>query len=69
MDRCEVLHPSIGEHLVALGNAIEKLSIKSQVPQLEVAVAENNTVLITTSSNPAHDRGVSDTTLCDRIFQ
>ncbi len=46
MDRCEVLHPSIGEHLVALGNAIEKLSIKSQVPQLEVAVAENNTVLI-----------------------
>ncbi len=46
MDRCEVLHPSIGEHLVALGSAIEKLSIKSQVPQLEVAVAENNTVLI-----------------------
>jgi tRNA/tmRNA/rRNA uracil-C5-methylase (TrmA/RlmC/RlmD family) len=46
MDRCEVLHPSIGQHLVALGSAIEKLSIKSQVPQLEVAIAENNTVLI-----------------------
>jgi 23S rRNA (uracil1939-C5)-methyltransferase len=36
MDRCEVLHPSIGQHLVALGSAIEKLSIKSQVTQLEV---------------------------------
>jgi tRNA/tmRNA/rRNA uracil-C5-methylase (TrmA/RlmC/RlmD family) len=35
MDRCEVLHPSIGQHLVALGSAIEKLSIKSQVPQNE----------------------------------
>ena len=46
MDRCEVLHPLIGEHLVALSETIEKLSIKSQVPQLEVAVAENNSVLI-----------------------
>ncbi|WP_428095463.1 23S rRNA (uracil(1939)-C(5))-methyltransferase RlmD [Candidatus Thioglobus sp.] len=46
MDRCEVLHASIGEHLVELGSAIEKLSIKSQVPQIEVAVAQNSTVLI-----------------------
>jgi hypothetical protein len=28
------------------GACIERLSIKSQVPQIEVAVAENNTVLI-----------------------
>lgn len=46
MDRCEILHTSIGEHLVALGECIAKLSIKSQVPQIEVAVAENETVLI-----------------------
>ncbi len=46
MDRCEILHPSIGEHLSKLGDAIEKLSIKSQVPQIEVAIAQNNTVLI-----------------------
>lgn len=46
MDRCEILHPSIGEHLSDLGEAIAKLSIKSQVPQLEVAVGESNTVLI-----------------------
>lgn len=46
MSRCEVLHPSLGDNLEVLAKAIEKLSIKSQVPQLEVAVAENNTVLI-----------------------
>ncbi len=46
MDRCEVLHTSIGEHLRDLGECIERLSIKSQVPQIEVAIAENNTVLI-----------------------
>jgi len=46
MSRCEVLHPSLGDNLELLAQTIEKLSIKSQVPQLEVAVAENNTVLI-----------------------
>ena len=46
MSRCEVLHPSLGDNLEVLADAIEKLSIKSQVPQIEVAVAENNTVLI-----------------------
>ena len=46
MNRCEVLHPSLGDNLEVLAEAIEKLSIKSQVPQIEVAVAENNTVLI-----------------------
>jgi 23S rRNA (uracil1939-C5)-methyltransferase len=46
MSRCEVLHPSIGDNLEILAKTIEKLSIKSQVPQIEVAVAQNNTVLI-----------------------
>ncbi len=46
MSRCEVLHPSIGEHLEVLADCIERLSIKSSVPQFEVAIAENNTVLI-----------------------
>ncbi|BBB24493.1 23S rRNA (uracil1939-C5)-methyltransferase [Isorropodon fossajaponicum endosymbiont JTNG4] len=46
MSRCEVLHPSIGEHLEVLADCIERLSIKSSIPQFEVAIAENNTVLI-----------------------
>ena len=46
MNRCEVLHPLLGDNLEVLAKAIEKLSIKSQVPQLEVAIGENTTVLI-----------------------
>ena len=46
MDRCEVLHPSLGDNLTVLAECIGKLSVKSQVPQIEVAIAENDTILI-----------------------
>lgn len=46
MSRCEVLHPLIGENLEVLGKCLEKLSIKSYIPQIEVAIAEKDTVLI-----------------------
>ncbi len=46
MSRCEVLHPSIGNHLDDLARCIEKLSIRSYVPQIEVAIAEQGAVLI-----------------------
>ncbi len=46
MGRCEILHFCIGKHLQELGDVIAKLSIKSHIPQLEVAVGENHTVLI-----------------------
>ena len=46
MNRCEVLHPSLGNHLEDLAHCIEQLSVRSQVPQIEVAIAEKDTVLI-----------------------
>jgi len=46
MERCEVLHPSLGDNLDVLAKCIEGLSCKSQIPQIEVAIAENDTVLI-----------------------
>jgi len=46
MDRCEVLHPSLGDNLAVLAECIEKLSCKSHIPQIEVAIAENDTILI-----------------------
>ena len=46
MNRCEVLHPSIGENLEVLAEAIEKLSIRENAPQFEVAIAEDATILI-----------------------
>jgi len=46
MERCEVLHPSLGDNLEVLAECIEGLSCKSQIPQIEVAIAENDTILI-----------------------
>jgi 23S rRNA (uracil1939-C5)-methyltransferase len=39
MERCEVLHPSLGDNLDVLAKCIEGLSCKSQIPQIEVAIA------------------------------
>ena len=46
MSRCEVLHPSLGDNLELLGECIGKLSIKKHVPQIEVAIAELDSILI-----------------------
>jgi 23S rRNA (uracil1939-C5)-methyltransferase len=46
MDRCEVLHPLVGEQLDILALCIEQLSIKSAIAQIEVAIAENGGILI-----------------------
>ncbi len=46
LDSCKVLHPSVGEKLLLLGEVIRKLSIYRQIPQIEVAVADNTAALI-----------------------
>ena len=46
LTRCEVLHPSVGERLQALQAAVGSLSIRDQVPQIEMAVGEAPCVLI-----------------------
>ncbi len=46
MERCEVLHPSVGEHLHELAQVLETLSIKDQIAQIEVAVDDTQTALI-----------------------
>ena len=42
LQRCEVLHPRIGEHVDELSALVGKLSIKDQIPQIEVAVGDDN---------------------------
>ena len=42
---CEVLHESVGHRLDELRVLIEKLSIKSKIPQLEVAVGDDTTAI------------------------
>ncbi len=46
MNRCEVLHPSVGEHLQDLERSLAALSIRDQIAQIEVAVDEQHTALI-----------------------
>jgi 23S rRNA (uracil1939-C5)-methyltransferase len=44
--RCEVLHPSVGEIIDELAECISQLEEKRTIPQIEVAVGDNQTVLV-----------------------
>lgn len=44
--RCEVLHPSVGEIIDELAECINQLEEKRTIPQIEVAVGDNQTVLV-----------------------
>jgi 23S rRNA (uracil1939-C5)-methyltransferase len=55
MSRCEVLHPSLGDNLELLSDCIESLSIKEQIPQIEVAIAEQDSILILRHLQPLND--------------
>ena len=46
IQRCEVLHPKVGESLEGLQQLISKLSIYDQIPQIEVAVGSDTTALV-----------------------
>jgi len=45
-ERCEVLHPSVGEIINELAECINLLEEKRTIPQIEVAVGDNQTVLV-----------------------
>jgi 23S rRNA (uracil1939-C5)-methyltransferase len=45
IDSCKVMHPQVGENLLALGEMIAKLSIKDKIPQIEVAIGDQECVL------------------------
>jgi 23S rRNA (uracil1939-C5)-methyltransferase len=44
--RCEVLHPSVGEIISELAECINQLEVKRFIPQIEVAVGDNQSVLV-----------------------
>jgi 23S rRNA (uracil1939-C5)-methyltransferase len=46
IDECLVLHASIGQRITELKKLMEQLSINSKIPQLEVAIGENESALV-----------------------
>lgn len=46
LESCKVLHPKVGEKLRELAGLIQGLSIKEQVPQIEVAVGDESCALV-----------------------
>ena len=46
IDHCEVLHPAIGKYLSDLQALVASLSIYDKIPQIEVAVTDQNTALV-----------------------
>lgn len=46
LSRCEVLHPSIGEHLTDFQTLIGTLAGRESIPQIEIAVGDNATALV-----------------------
>lgn len=46
LDACEVLDPAVGHRLQELMALLDKFSIRAQLPQIEVAVADNAVALV-----------------------
>ncbi|MCF7980216.1 MAG: 23S rRNA (uracil(1939)-C(5))-methyltransferase RlmD, partial [Chromatiaceae bacterium] len=62
VQRCEVLHRAVGEHLGALARLIEGLSIRERLPQIEVAQGDGPVVLVFRVLDPP---SAAD---CDRLL-
>jgi len=46
MDRCEILAGGLGERIAELAELVASLSIKQELPQIEIACGDNVTVLV-----------------------
>jgi 23S rRNA (uracil1939-C5)-methyltransferase len=58
IQRCEVLHPAVGERIEAITALIESLDAKRDIPQIEIAAGDDLVALIFRHLQPlsAHDR-------------
>ena len=55
LSRCEILHPTLGEHLTDFQDLITGLEARETSPQIEVAVGDNATALVVRHMEPLSD--------------
>lgn len=55
IESCKVMHPIIGEKLMELSEMIGQLSVKDKIPQIEVAIGDQDCVLAFRVLEPAID--------------
>lgn len=53
--QCDVLNEAIGSRLTEFGELVNRLSIRDKVPQIEVAVSDENTALVFRHLEPLSD--------------
>ncbi len=60
LQRCEVLHPAVGERIADIATLIDGLDARSHVPQIEIAAGDKLVALIVRHLHPLsdHDRQV-----------
>jgi 23S rRNA (uracil1939-C5)-methyltransferase len=52
LTRCDILHPAVGEQIPAIAAAIQALSIRERLPQIEVAIGDGPAVLVFRTLDP-----------------
>jgi 23S rRNA (uracil1939-C5)-methyltransferase len=55
IDACHILHPRVGELILQLSELIDQLSIRDQVPQIEMAMGDEACILIFRLLSPPSD--------------
>lgn len=55
IDSCRVMHPLVGNRLIELGEMIASLSIREKIPQIEVAIGDDQCVLAFRTLEPASE--------------
>lgn len=57
--RCEILHPAVGERIETIAELLDGLSIRTRIPQLELAMGEGPCVLVLRVLEPPSARDVA----------
>lgn len=60
LGECPVLPPHVSRLIPVLRELIEKLSVRSRLPQVEVAVGDNATILVLRHLDPLHEEDLKE---------